>query len=233
MEKLRLFTLSAERCARGQCLYEAGGQYRRKIGLADLGEQGTLAFTVCFAVWTIFSRSSEFRSRKTSDSRHAVRAACRHADPDRLADPARSASGPTSTAGDSSTADDAGAAVATWLLTYAYDYPHLPSGRAGRRHRRRLVRGRRRLRLALVRARQAGHALGIFGAGNVGAAVTKFVAPFVMVAYGWKTSSPDLGGGARVMAVLFWFTTKDDPELRRTPRAGMRSRSRWRPCSSR
>ncbi len=34
----------------------------------------------------------------------------------------------------------------------------------------------------------AGHqgtALGIFGAGNVGAAVTKFVAPFVMVAYGW------------------------------------------------
>ena len=31
-----------------------------------------------------------------------------------------------------------------------------------------------------------GTALGIFGAGNVGAAVTKFVAPFVMVALGWQ-----------------------------------------------
>ena len=32
-----------------------------------------------------------------------------------------------------------------------------------------------------------GTALGIFGAGNVGAAVTKFAAPIVMVAYGWKS----------------------------------------------
>ena len=32
-----------------------------------------------------------------------------------------------------------------------------------------------------------GTALGIFGAGNVGAAVTKFLAPFVLVAYGWET----------------------------------------------
>ena len=31
-----------------------------------------------------------------------------------------------------------------------------------------------------------GTALGIFGAGNVGAAVTKFGAPFVMVAFGWE-----------------------------------------------
>ena len=31
-----------------------------------------------------------------------------------------------------------------------------------------------------------GTALGIFGAGNVGSAVTKFVAPFVMVAMGWQ-----------------------------------------------
>ena len=30
-----------------------------------------------------------------------------------------------------------------------------------------------------------GTALGIFGVGNVGAAVTKFLAPFVLVAYGW------------------------------------------------
>ena len=36
-------------------------------------------------------------------------------------------------------------------------------------------------------AGKQGTALGIFGAGNVGAAVTKFVAPFVLVAYGWQT----------------------------------------------
>ena len=38
-----------------------------------------------------------------------------------------------------------------------------------------------------IRPGKQGTALGIFGAGNVGAAVTKFVAPFVLVAYGWQT----------------------------------------------
>ena len=46
-----------------------------------------------------------------------------------------------------------------------------------------------------------GTALGIFGAGNVGAAVTKFVAPFVMVAFGWEAVAQvwaiALGGDGR------------------------------------
>ncbi len=42
-----------------------------------------------------------------------------------------------------------------------------------------------------------GTALGIFGAGNVGAAVTKFAAPVIMVAYGWKDGGAGLGGRAR------------------------------------
>ena len=37
----------------------------------------------------------------------------------------------------------------------------------------------------VVPLEKQGTALGFFGAGNVGAAVTKFVAPLVMVAYGW------------------------------------------------
>jgi NNP family nitrate/nitrite transporter-like MFS transporter len=45
---------------------------------------------------------------------------------------------------------------------------------------------RRRLCLAAGIPEKQGTALGIFGAGNVGAAVTKFFAPFVMVAYGWQ-----------------------------------------------
>ena len=78
------------------------------------------------------------------------------------------------------------AAVATWLLTYAYDYPTfllaaLGVGIAG---------GSFAVGIAYVsrwyRPDKQGTALGIFGAGNVGAAVTKFVAPFIMVAYGWK-----------------------------------------------
>ena len=34
-------------------------------------------------------------------------------------------------------------------------------------------------------AEKQGTALGIFGAGNVGAAVTKFLAPFALIAWGW------------------------------------------------
>ena len=41
------------------------------------------------------------------------------------------------------------AAVATWLLP-TLTYPHVPGRRARRRHRRRLVRGRHRLRVAVV-----------------------------------------------------------------------------------
>jgi MFS transporter, NNP family, nitrate/nitrite transporter len=77
------------------------------------------------------------------------------------------------------------AAVATWLLTYAYDYPTfllaaLGVGIAG---------GSFAVGIAYVSrwysTDQQGTALGIFGVGNVGAAVTKFLAPFVLVAYGW------------------------------------------------
>jgi len=62
----------------------------------------------------------------------------------------------------------------------------------------------------------AGHqgtALGIFGAGNVGAAVTKFIAPFVMVAYGWHGVAYVWAAGLAIVGVLFFFLAKDDPEL--------------------
>jgi MFS transporter, NNP family, nitrate/nitrite transporter len=57
-----------------------------------------------------------------------------------------------------------------------------------------------------------GTALGIFGAGNVGAAVTKFVAPFVMVAAGWQAVAQYWALGLLVMAVLFLALTKEDPD---------------------
>jgi NNP family nitrate/nitrite transporter-like MFS transporter len=58
-----------------------------------------------------------------------------------------------------------------------------------------------------------GSALGFFGMGNVGAALTKFVAPWVMVAFGWQAVAQIWAGVAAVVAVLFFLFAKDDPEL--------------------
>ena len=85
------------------------------------------------------------------------------------------------------------AAAATFALSYAHTYPKfllaaLGVGIAG---------GSFAVGVAYVSrwypTEKQGTALGIFGAGNVGAAVTKFVAPFVMVAYGWQVVGSDLG----------------------------------------
>ncbi len=78
------------------------------------------------------------------------------------------------------------AALATWLLTAASTYPMFLVAALGVG----LAGGSFAVGVAYVshwypREKQ-GTALGIFGAGNVGAAVTKFGAPFVMVAFGWE-----------------------------------------------
>src|SRR3974390_2541180 len=78
------------------------------------------------------------------------------------------------------------AAVATYVLTWAHTYPEfliaaLFVGIAG---------GSFAVGVAYVSkwypTEKQGTALGIFGAGNVGAAVHKFLAPFGLVAYGWE-----------------------------------------------
>src|SRR5690606_27839603 len=74
-------------------------------------------------------------------------------------------------------------------------------------------------------AEKQGTALGIFGAGNVGAAVTKFFAPFVLVAYGWQVTAQVWAAAIAIMAIVFWFTTNEDPvEIARRAR-GERPRS--------
>jgi MFS transporter, NNP family, nitrate/nitrite transporter len=70
-----------------------------------------------------------------------------------------------------------------------------------------------------------GTALGIFGVGNVGAAVTKFLAPFVMVALGWQAVALTWAGVLAVMAVVFWFSTEDDPVLVKRRKEGAPQRS--------
>lgn len=52
-----------------------------------------------------------------------------------------------------------------------------------------------------------GLAMGIFGAGNTGAAVTKLVAPAIVVAYGWAMVPKVYAVLMLITAVLFWFFT--------------------------
>ncbi|HVY00189.1 MAG TPA: MFS transporter [Pseudorhodoplanes sp.] len=119
------------------------------------------------------------------------------------------------------------AAAATFALSYAQTYPQfllaaLGVGIAG---------GSFAVGVAYVSrwfpTEKQGTALGIFGAGNVGAAVTKFCAPFVLVAYGWQVTAQIWAAGIAVMAVIFWLTTKDDPVLRQRRARGEKVKSAW------
>lgn len=58
---------------------------------------------------------------------------------------------------------------------------------------------------------QQGLAMGIFGAGNTGAAVTKLVAPLIVVAFGWTYVPQVYAVLMLVIAILFWFFTFSDP----------------------
>jgi NNP family nitrate/nitrite transporter-like MFS transporter len=117
------------------------------------------------------------------------------------------------------------AALATWALTLADSYPMyllaaLGVGLAG---------GSFIIGVAYVsRWYDAGHqgtALGIFGAGNIGAAVTKFIAPFVMVAYGWQGVANVWAAGLAIMGIVFFLFAKDDPQLVERRRTGVRAPS--------
>lgn len=117
------------------------------------------------------------------------------------------------------------AAASTWALTHASTYATyliaaLGIGLAG---------GSFIIGVAYVsrwydKAHQ-GVALGIFGAGNVGAAVTKFVAPFVMVAWGWQGVANVWAAALTLLAVAFFLFAKDDPELVARRARGVRAPS--------
>ncbi|WP_371054629.1 nitrate/nitrite transporter [Rhodosalinus sp. K401] len=65
-----------------------------------------------------------------------------------------------------------------------------------------------------------GTALGIFGAGNVGAAVTNFAAPFLVVAIGWEGTARVYAVVLAVVAVLFYLLAKNDPVQEDRKRTG-------------
>jgi NNP family nitrate/nitrite transporter-like MFS transporter len=58
---------------------------------------------------------------------------------------------------------------------------------------------------------QQGFAMGIYGAGNSGAAVNKFVAPALVVAFGWAMVPQVYAAIMLGSVVLFWFFSYSDP----------------------
>jgi NNP family nitrate/nitrite transporter-like MFS transporter len=119
------------------------------------------------------------------------------------------------------------AAVATFLLSYAHTYPQILVAALGVG----IAGGSFAVGVAYVSRwypkEKQGMALGIFGAGNVGSAVTKFLAPFVLVALGWQAVAQIWAAALVVAAVVFWFFTSDDPVTVERCRAGIRPKSAW------
>ncbi len=119
------------------------------------------------------------------------------------------------------------AAAATFALSYAETYPQfllaaLGVGMAG---------GSFAVGVAYVAKffpqEKQGTALGVFGAGNVGAAVTKFAAPFLMLALGWEAVAQAWAGALAVIAVIFFLFTRDEPDLIRRRQTGERAEPAW------
>ncbi|MBQ0832975.1 nitrate/nitrite transporter [Marinobacter sp.] len=181
-------------------------QQRRALGLS------TFAFTLCFAVWTIFSiigiRIAE--DLGLSDTQLGLL----------MATPILTGSISRLFLG--IWTDRYGGrwvfgilmlttAACVYLLTLATTYPMLLVGALGVG----LAGGAFIVGVAYTAAwfepARQGTALGIFGAGNVGSAVTNFGAPFLLIAFGWETTAQIYAAVLAVMGVFFILLAKEDP----------------------
>ncbi|SOB77974.1 MFS transporter, NNP family, nitrate/nitrite transporter [Marinobacter sp. LV10R510-11A] len=181
-------------------------QQNQALGLS------TLAFTMCFAVWTIFSiigiRIAE--DLGLSDTQLGLL----------MATPILTGSISRLFLG--IWTDRYGGrwvfgilmlttSACVYLLTFATTYPMLLLGALGVG----LAGGSFIVGVAYAAAwfepARQGTALGIFGAGNVGAAVTNFGAPFLLVAFGWEATAQIYASVLAVMGVVFIVLAKEDP----------------------
>ncbi len=110
--------------------------------------------------------------------------------------------------------------VAVWLLTSVESYPMFLLAALGLG----LAGGSFIVGIAYTSRwfdkEQQGTALGIFGAGNVGAAVTNFAAPFLVVALGWEDTARIYAVVLAITAVLFFLLAKTDPVHEQRRRTG-------------
>ncbi|MFA5521681.1 MAG: MFS transporter [Castellaniella sp.] len=172
----------------------------------------TIAFTLCFAVWTIFSiiGLSIRDTLALSEFEYGVL----------IATPVLSGSLVRIILG-VWTERYGGRLVfslqmvltgaATWMLTLAHSYATfllaaLGVGLAGGS----FIIGVAYVSKWFPQERQ-GTALGVFGMGNVGAALTTFLAPFVLVAWGWESVARVWSVAITLMGIIFYVLAKDDP----------------------
>lgn len=59
-----------------------------------------------------------------------------------------------------------------------------------------------------------GTALGMFGMGNVGAALTSFGAPQLLAVMSWRHVANVYAAGMLAMALVFWFSSRNEPSFR-------------------
>lgn len=106
------------------------------------------------------------------------------------------------------------AALATFMLSFAETYQQVLIAAMGVG----LAGGSFAVGVAYISrffaSEKQGTALGIFGIGNIGAAATGFIAPFIFTAFGWDAVAQIWAVLLAVMAGIFWFTTADDPVIR-------------------
>ena len=182
------------------------GQQNKVLGIS------TLAFTVCFAVWTIFSIIGVKIKQDLglSDTEFGILVAT----PILTGSLSRIFLGIwTDQYGGRLvyTAVMALTSVAVWLLSTVSTYQMFLVAALGVG----LAGGSFAVGIAYVsrwyEKERQGTALGIFGMGNVGAAVTNFGAPFLLVALGWQQTAQVYAVILLITAVLFFLTTRDDP----------------------
>jgi NNP family nitrate/nitrite transporter-like MFS transporter len=103
------------------------------------------------------------------------------------------------------------AAAATFLLSFASSYAQMLAAALGVG----IAGGSFAVGVAYVsrwyEAATQGTALGLFGLGNVGAAVTHFAAPLAMLAFGWQSVARLWALALAATAVAFWLLARDDP----------------------
>ncbi|GLS33616.1 MFS transporter, NNP family, nitrate/nitrite transporter [Mesorhizobium albiziae] len=188
----------------------------------------TIAFTVCFAVWTIFSIIGVKIKAELglSETQFGLLIGM----PILTGSLVRIVLGVwTDRFGGRLvyTATMLAAAAATFLLAFATTYAQMLLAALGVG----LAGGSFAVGVAYVSrfysADRQGTALGIFGVGNVGAAVTKFLAPFVLLAGGWQDVALIWASALGFMALIFWFGTQDDPVIRDRRVNGAKPKNFW------
>ena len=174
----------------------------------------TIAFTVCFAVWTIFSiigvRVKDELGLSETEFGLLV------GTPILTGSLARIVLGIwTDRYGGRLvfTLTMLAASMATVLLAFAHTYPEMLAAALGIG----LAGGSFAIGVAYVSrffpADRQGTVLGIFGVGNVGAALTKLLAPVALVAWGWQAVAVVWAAFLAITAIVFWLSTADDPVL--------------------